>query len=275
MAAFEIVDAVNSPGSAGKTGDDRYGYDDGAGTAWVLDGATDATPLQPFPGAESGAAWFADTLSSHLIGHAPKEGEAAEAYFKRILELVRACAEAESDTPLDALPPAAWPIASGIWLRRLGEAAELCWLGDCMALDLISGGEYGPVGASEQESEENREVLKRSEEEIWNAVREARQAAFEAERPIFSLRPHVITGLNRVTLPASPRTQLLLMSDGFYRLIHPYGLYDGPGLANAVRTRGLGELVSELRQHETGLSRQAIGRVKRADDACALWLSFD
>ncbi len=275
MSAFEIVDAVNSPGNPGKTGDDRYGYDEGAGTAWVLDGATDATPLQPFPGAESGAAWFADTLSSHLIGHAPKEGEAPEVYFRRILEQVRARAESESDTPLDSLPPAAWPIASGIWLRRLGDVAELCWLGDCMALDLISGEEYGPVGASEQESEDNREVLKRSEEEIWNAVREAREAAFEAEKPIFSLRPHVITRLNRVSIPATARTQILLMSDGFYRLIHPYGLYDGPGLASAVRTCGLGDLVTQLRRHESGLSRQAIGRVKRADDACALWLSFD
>lgn len=275
MAAFEIVDAVNSPGTPGKMGDDRYGFDAGAGTAWVLDGATDATPEQPFPGAESGAAWFADTLSAHLVGHAPKDGETSEAYFKRILARVREKAEAESETLLDSLPPAAWPIASGIWLRRSGETVELCWLGDCMALDLITGEEYGPIGASEQESEDNREVLKRSEEDIWNAVREARRAAFVAEKPIFSLRPQVIRELNRVSLPATAGTQILLMTDGFYRLIHPYRLYDGPALAKAVRARGLGELITQLRTHEAGLSRQAIGRVKRADDSCALWLSFD
>ena len=154
MAAFEIVDAVNSPGSAGKTGDDRYGYDDGAGTAWVLDGATDATPLQPFPGAESGAAWFADTLSSHLLGHSPTADETAEAYFQRILTRVRTRAEAESDIALASLPAAAWPIASGIWLRRLGHAAELCWLGDCMALDLKTGEIMGAVGPSEEDARE-------------------------------------------------------------------------------------------------------------------------
>ncbi|MCI4643354.1 MAG: protein phosphatase 2C domain-containing protein [Hyphomonadaceae bacterium] len=274
MAAFDIIEAVNSPGTPGKTGDDRYGFDAGEGTAWVLDGATDATPLQPFPGVESGAAWFAETLSDALLANAHKAGETAEVYLQRVLATVRQRAEDESETSLESLPPEAWPIASGIWLRRLDEHIELCWLGDCMALDLATGTVIGTENASEKESAENREILKRSETEIWDAVRQARRQTFETRKPIFSLRPEVAAPLNTAHLPVESTTQLVLMSDGFYRLIHPYGLHDGPALAEAIRTHGLGALITQLRDHEARHSREDMARIKRADDACALWLAF-
>lgn len=274
MAAFDIIEAVNSPGKPGKTGDDRYGFDAAVGTAWVLDGATDATSLQPFPGAESGAAWFAETFSDALLIHAPKTGEPAEEYIQRVLSTVREKADGECEVSLEALPPEAWPIASGIWLRRLEDQIELCWLGDCMALDLTTGAVIGTEEASEKESAENREILKRNETEIWEAVRLARRQTFETNRPIFSLRPEVATPLNRATLPTGTAVQLVLMSDGFYRLIHPYDLYTGPALSEAIRTRGLGPMISELRDHEARHSREALARIKRADDACALWLSL-
>ena len=72
---LDIISTVNDPGVPGKTGDDRTGFDAAAGTAWVLDGATDVTDLRPFPACESGAAWIAEVLSDRLM-QGPEAGEA-------------------------------------------------------------------------------------------------------------------------------------------------------------------------------------------------------
>ena len=85
---LDIISTVNDPGVPGKTGDDRTGFDAAAGTAWVLDGATDVTDLRPFPACESGAAWIAEVLSDRLM-QGPQSGETPEAYFAAVLADVR------------------------------------------------------------------------------------------------------------------------------------------------------------------------------------------
>ena len=119
---LDVVSTVNDPGVPGKTGDDRAGFDAAAGTAWVLDGATDVTDLRPFPACESGAAWIAEALSDRLM-QAPQSGETPEAYFASVLADVRQRAEAETRIPLDKLPGEALPIASGIWMWLEGGEA--------------------------------------------------------------------------------------------------------------------------------------------------------
>ncbi|MEO1787269.1 MAG: hypothetical protein AAFR41_09625, partial [Pseudomonadota bacterium] len=99
MSAFKVIETVNSPGKPGKTGDDRSGFDASAGTAWVLDGATDVTPLKPFPQAESGAAWVADALSARLMV-APSTRLDARAYWREVMADVRERAARESTIPL-------------------------------------------------------------------------------------------------------------------------------------------------------------------------------
>jgi hypothetical protein len=37
---IEVLGTVNDPGTPGKSGDDRYGFEAAAGRAWVIDGAT-------------------------------------------------------------------------------------------------------------------------------------------------------------------------------------------------------------------------------------------
>jgi len=271
MAAIAVLDAVNSPGKLGRTGDDRYGFDGQMGTAWVLDGATDATGLMPFPGAESGAAWIAETLSDALLA-TPPNTHAAPAYFTQILETVRARAEDESEVSLEKLPPEALPIASGIWMRRLADAVEFAWLGDCMALDMSTGAVIGPAGDVERETRENRKVLKLTEAEIWEQVRLARAARHASGAPIFGLRPEDGARVNLARHAAQAGSQFTLMSDGFYRLIEPYGLYTPAGLASAIAERGLSPLITQLRDHEASNGHEALARIKRSDDACALWV---
>lgn len=273
MAGIEILDTINSPGSPGKTGDDRSGFDSAAGTAWVLDGATDATALKPFPRAESGAAWVAEAVSEALLDAAPA-GHQATDYLARVLATVRARAETESEIALERLPPEAWPIASGIWMRRIGELAEYVWAGDCMALDMASGEIIGTLEKAEEESAHNREILKRSEAERWEEVRRQRALAFQAAVPVFGLRPQLAAHFHVQRRPALAGDEMLLFSDGFFRLVEPYGLVDGPGLAELVRREGIGGAISRLRTHEAASDPMTLARIKPADDSCAIWLRF-
>jgi len=59
------------------------------------------------------------------------------------------------------------------------------------------------------------------------------------------------------------------MTDGFYRLVDPYGLYDSAALARRCRSAGLAPLMDELRVFERARADAALA-VKSADDASAL-----
>ena len=272
MTAFEIIETINSPGTPGKGGDDRFGFDPGAGTAWMLDGATDVTDLAPFPRAESGAAWVAEAISDAFMALSPDEDETARAYFQRVLTAVRKRAAKETEIALNRLPGEAWPIASGIWARVAGGEIEFSWMGDCMALDLSTGDFIGPVHAAEEETDELQGKADYTQDQIWAMVREARRQSFDARKPIFGLRPEVVRVPQPVYRPIEAGAGYVLMSDGFYRLIEPYRLYDGPGLADAISDKGLVGLIAELRAFEAGEAATSIPRVKSADDACAIWL---
>ncbi|MEO0465250.1 MAG: hypothetical protein AAF216_01805, partial [Pseudomonadota bacterium] len=192
--------------------------------------------------------------------------------IQRVLTAVRARAEAESDIPLASLPGEAWPIASGIWARARGSEIEFNWMGDCIALELSTGAVIGPVDAAVGESTQLRGIDKLTREGVWAQVRADRRRGFDARTPLFGLRPNVVHMPAPVVRPANTGDGYVLMSDGFYRLIEPYGMYDGPALARAIKDKGLTGLISELRTFEASDAACAMPRVKRADDACALWL---
>jgi len=77
-----------------------------------------------------------------------------------------------------------------------------------------------------------------------------------------------------LTLPARDVRDLLMMSDGFYRLVDTFERYTDDSLFQAVEQRGLAALLHELRdleQADPECTRH--WRFKRHDDATALWLA--
>jgi protein phosphatase 2C-like protein len=70
--------------------------------------------------------------------------------------------------------------------------------------------------------------------------------------------------------------QLLMMSDGFYRLVDTFGRYTDASLFEALERRGAPALLDELRKLEEGDAEctQAL-RFKTHDDATALWLGLE
>lgn len=275
MAQFTVLGAVNDPGTPGKGGDDRYGFDEQAGTAWALDGATDVTDLRPFPRAESGAAWIAQAYSDRLISQPPPPGDLG-AYWRDVFSDVRALAAKQTKIDLGDLPGEATPIAAGIWARVSGEMAEFCWLGDCVALVDAGKGTVETVGSPEKaeaETAEARRMNGLSDADKLAELQRQRASMNKDDRWVFGLVPDASDHMNTRTVQTPSGTEMLLMSDGFYRLISPYALHDPKNLFALVRDVGLLGAIRALRAHEAPSGGGDVtARIKRSDDACAVWL---
>ena len=65
---------------------------------------------------------------------------------------------------------------------------------------------------------------------------------------------------------------ILVMTDGFYRLVDLYGLYTDAALVEACITDGLRAQLDKLRNYEATGAHTAARAVKAADDAsAAIW----
>lgn len=287
QGGFSFLDAVNFP-ATGKTGDDRYGFDESAGTGWVVDGATDVGTRRVFPDQiesetgltfyESDAAWYAETLSERFT-QPPQPGESAKAYLERVIHDIAARADADAIVRLADEPRHNMPSAGGIWARRDGDAVEFAMLGDCMGI-VRTGGRtrlIGNLAAVQAEHALNRDQLKRPEGKAigYASAREDRNKInLPGEHFVFSVHPEAAAHamVERVRLDGDGH--ILLMSDGFFRLIEPYKKYDADGLMDAaLKDEDLLDLMGELRAQETNPDDDArLGRLKMRDDACALLL---
>lgn len=266
---LDVLDWINDPGTPGRSGDDRFGHDASAGRAWVIDGATDATDLKPFPG-ESGAAWLAETFSSRLMQSAPQSSEDVRAYFSRVLTDVAAEAARASKVPLVSLPGEALPVASSMWLRRLGEACDFVWSGDCFAIAEEGPGRARLIGTEEKADNETREaarMLAMSPEERWALLQAQRRSANDPARGLVTLNPDAARHMSTLRLSLPEGAHVLLMTDGFYRFVEPYRLETPQGLLDRVIRDGLLPTLRALRAHEAKPHSQ---RLKARDDAAAV-----
>ena len=271
---FEVLGTVNDPGMPGKTGDDRFGFDAAAGRAWVLDGATDVSPLKPFPHHESGASWFAETLSGWLLDH-PPEGVPDADFWRTALGAMRAAAERESDLPLGSLPLEASPIASGMTAFLTTEQLSFQWLGDCVALVDPGAGTPQIVGALDKQDDEtvySQRVLALSEAERWADLQRQRAEQNTDGRWIFGLNPDAARHVETLRLGAAIDMEIILMSDGLFRLIEPYRSHSVAEVFALARRDGLLGLIRALRAQEGDGKETAALRIKPRDDACGVWL---
>ncbi|MFT5774700.1 protein phosphatase 2C domain-containing protein [Hyphomonas sp.] len=273
-ARMVVLDTVNDPGTPGRMGDDRFGFDEAAGTAWALDGATDVTDLRPFPNAESGAAWIAEALSARLMVP-PAADETPKAYFAKALTDVCARAETSTRIPLDDLPGEARPIASGMWMHVVSGRAMFAWLGDCMAL-LRRGGSVtviGSPGKAEAETVTARRLLAVSPEERLAQLQTDRRRS-NANRTCFGLDPHAASNLETQAVSLEPGDTICLMSDGLYRLVSPYATHTPERFMALVADTGLSGAVAALRAFEDAPGCD-MPRLKARDDACGVLLRID
>jgi hypothetical protein len=187
----------------------------------------------------------------------------------------------------EAVPVYAWPIAAMTWIRLLrgrDGASELLLycLGDCKTLMLRADGgvqDLDPwVNPQEAVVQEAIAALAREgiddpavrRERLLPMLRRRREEQNTALGPqSLCLAPAGPFAARRYAARAEPGSTLLVMTDGFYRLVDPYGLHGDASLLRACASGGLEALLAELRAHEAASGGAGMA-VKQADDASAV-----
>lgn len=189
------------------------------------------------------------------------------------------------------VPAYAWPIAAMTWLRISqhddAARASLYSLGDCKTLLYTPNGScidpdpfVNPQEAVLQDAiarltADGIEDPLCRREHMLPMLRARRESQNMAPAPgILCLEPNgpFRARLRRVELPHD--ASVLVMTDGFYRLVDLYGLYTDATLVEACINLGLKAQLDELRNYEASSARTAARAVKASDDAsAAIWIA--
>jgi len=277
------IDIASLAGSA--VNEDRAGA---AGElAWVIDGATDVVEA-PLTQASTDASWFAEMLDLALkeLAHAPPAD---------LAQLPQMLAEqARNEFELAALRAPAGrhehPSATGVIVRIEGDRLSFVSIGDCALLVATHKG-VARIGVHEDDA---------GDPWVADAIR-----AFRAQRPDApaaaaraDLWPKLRSGRAVMNMPEGygvfsitetpthfirsgahtlmPGAHVLLASDGLMRLVDVFRRYTSQELLEAIITRGLADLVDEVRALEREDAECiAFPRAKRHDDASGLLIRFE
>ena len=280
---MKLVDSISFPGSKfgggmkTGTGDDRYAFDEAAGWACVIDGATDVGPVRIFSAAESDAARYAEIFASEIVARPADPRESPHAWFARLLPRLRAAVERELKIPLKDAPLASYPTAAATWVRARKGKLEGATLGDSIAIVRTPAGEVSVFGETSKPADEQKraQTVMAMTPEGWLKWLADVRAIHNTQGGywVFGVQPEAAAHIVYQNADAPAGTQVLAMTDGFYRLVMPYGRYTDAELVAAAVERGLPELMRELRGMEASPEDDAkIGRFKTSDDATALLL---
>jgi Protein phosphatase 2C len=278
---MKLLDSISFPGSKlgggmkTGTGDDRYAFDEAAGWACVIDGATDVGPVRIFSAAESDAARYAEIFAETIVRHPADAREIPQAWFARLLPRLRAAVEREMKMPLKDAPLSSYPTAAAIWVRARKGRLEAATLGDSIAIVKSPDGAvtvFGEPGKAADEQDRAKTVMAMTPADQRKWLQDVREIHNTPRGYwVFGVQPEAADHIVHQSCDAAAGTKALVMTDGFYRLVSPYGRYTDEGLIDAVLDRGLGALMRELREMEASPADDAkIGRFKTSDDATAL-----
>jgi hypothetical protein len=275
-----VVDAICKPAS--HVNEDAWGRC--SGVVWVVDGAT-GVGLSPHLDGPTDAAWFSREISNRFEA----AFSVAQPTSAALLLGVRAAAEsaarlcALSTIPAFELPSASLVVAreapSGLEFTNLGDSVIVWRSGDTPA-NRFGSSKVGGLDETLHRVLDQAQAggLPRAE-----AVEQARTLARENRKLMNQPHGYWILDLSGAGLPhaqielcpdAGP-IDVLLMTDGFSRLVEVYRAYDWDGLLDRALESGLAPLYDELREIEAadeGCAR--FQRLKPRDDATAVLLAW-
>lgn len=254
----------------------------------VIDGGTSVAERDYLDPVAGDVAWFVHAFTQALEQELKPERSQQDCVHAAI-DVVRA--NFNNMPAHAAMPLHAWPIAALTWLRieaRDGvHRGTLYALGDCKSLLRTPTGaciDLDPF-VNPQDAVLQAEIARlRAEGVIDSDLRRERmlpmlraRREFQNTQPapaVLCLNPTgaFLARLHQLELDSG--ASLLIMTDGFYRLVDPYGCYTDAGLMAACRERGLPAMLDELRTYEAHEGGAKDRVVKAADDASAvIWVT--
>jgi hypothetical protein len=287
LNSFTLRSAVTAPGS--NVNEDAYGVwpnVQAPQAAWVLDGVTGINDRALLPGTTD-AAWFVTQVQDELPGLLAAMPE------RPVVDLVTRLVDA-----LATRQQAAWlspagadgretPAASFALFRHLGNQIEIARLGDCPVLLERADGAVRVLHDS---------VLSAIEANIKARITAMKsQGATDAAAVLAQMTPFLrdvrrrrnraggygVLAADRACLDllqvdrflADDLRSILLVSDGYYRLVDVYGAMSDAELVRRTAEARAETLLAELRAIEAADRHgHRHPRLKMADDATALLL---
>lgn len=254
----------------------------------VIDGGTSVAERDVVAPGTGDVVWFVNRVAAALC-ECIKAGLGQHAAVQAAVDAIRR--DYGELTAGQDVPPYAWPIAALSWVRiahgPAGDRLQLYSLGDCKVL--LCGADGGTVDLdpydNPQEGVLRAEIARLRAEGIVDGPERQKRLLpiLRARRAFQNTAPHPATLCLRPNGPFQPRTAeaivppgaaILVMSDGFYRLVDTYAIHTPASLAARCTAQGLQAALDELRRFEAQApgAAAASASVKRADDASAvLW----
>jgi serine/threonine protein phosphatase PrpC len=271
---------------SGATNEDACGYmgdPDAPVAAWVFDGVTGINPKQHLPG-DNDAAWLVRVATAYLLANAAKP-VALQDLLKGLVEtLIAAWRDVSKslDLPHDYDPPASCLVL----VKRYGESWQSLRLGDSCLLSRETGGGHRIHAASPNNTFDHwlaAEAKLRRESgqlDIKALLAEFRPQLLAARKKRNQPDGYSILEASESALTYAEYGDLgtpeamLLCTDGFYRAVDHYQLYDDVGLIETcLEQDGVTKILAQLRETEAADPHcLRYLRFKPADDATALVL---
>lgn len=253
----------------------------------VLDGASSVAERDYIDPLQGDVAWFVHAFTAALEPVLTPGRSQQDCVDMAISTVRTSMAHIGESGPA---PQYAWPIAALTWLRISQKdgvsEAGLYSLGDCKSLLQTASGDCIDLDPfiNPQEDVVQAEIARLRAEGITTAserrarmlpmLRARREFQNSAPAPeVLCLHPQGPFAPRTRQFTLEPDASVLVMSDGFYRLVDSYGLYTDAALMAACLERGLATMLDELRTHEATAGGTGARAVKAADDASAAIVS--
>lgn len=256
----------------------------------VIDGGSSVAQRDYIDPVQGDVSWFVHAFTAALE-RVLAPGRSQQDCVLDAIDIVQAEFDRITTGSATELPLYAWPIAALTWARieTVDTTARLTLysLGDCKTLlgtasdavidldpfinpqDGVLQAEIARLRAAGVNDAEQRRV------HMLPMLRARREFQNTAPAPtILCVRPNGAFQARISTRTLDAGAKLLVMTDGFYRLVDPYGLYDDALLMKACAERGLAPMVDALRAYEAVSNTTGTQAVKAADDASAtMWVA--
>lgn len=270
---------------SGAVNEDGFGYigtADDVSAAWIFDGVTGINARNHLP-AKTDAQWLVARARGHLLRLAGRDIGLSDILAQLVSALIADWREASAglDLPADYDPPAACLILA----KRYGSHWQALRLGDSCLLARDRGGDHRIHAASPNNAFDHwlsREARKRRDAGV-----------VDIKALLAEFRPQLKAGRAKRNQPdgysilecseaalAMPEYidlgapgDLLLCTDGYYRAVDHYEMFDDAGLLDASG-KGVESVFASIRLTEAGdPDCLKYLRFKPADDATAVMLS--
>jgi len=254
----------------------------------VIDGGTSVAERDYIEPDIGDVAWFVRSFAAEIGRNARADRSQQESVDAAVAAVRTAFEQAGGHEPV---PVHAWPIAALTWVRIAQHGrrstASLYSLGDCKTLLRTPDGavcDPDPF-SNPQEAVLQAEIARLRAEGVTDAaqrrermlpmLRARREAQNLSPAPtVLCVQPHGSFQARMRSFELAPGAALLVMTDGFYRLVDTYGLHTDAGLIAHAEARGLEAVLEELRTFEQATGNTGERAVKAADDAsAAFWLA--